>query len=129
MRQQWWYGEKLRLIQVQSPSDCILLFFRMSIQAHCSELLCSWPYDSSNNTTSWFLKSPAPSLKNHHFFRKQDAVLGHQTVQSWTCGHCASNGNVEQSDFLSMREVCSSALIDCNLRRGAPHQTRTYSVV
>ena len=32
---------------------------------------------------------PAPSLKESPLLQKmRDAVLGNQTVQSWTCGHC-----------------------------------------
>jgi hypothetical protein len=33
--------------------------------------------------------APAPSLKESPLLQKmRDAVLGNQTVQSWTCGHC-----------------------------------------
>ena len=33
--------------------------------------------------------APAPSLKESPLLqRMRDAVLGNQTVQSWTCGHC-----------------------------------------
>ena len=33
--------------------------------------------------------APAPSLKDSPLLRKmRDAVLGNQTVQSWSCGHC-----------------------------------------
>ena len=33
--------------------------------------------------------APAPSLKDSPLLRRmRDAVLGNQTVQSWSCGHC-----------------------------------------
>ena len=52
--------------------------------------------------------APAPSLKESTLQKMRDAVLGNQTVQSWTCGHCGfewKRRTVLKTS--SMREVCS----------------------
>ena len=63
------------------------------VQAHICSRTCSMQLDlmihSKQHDKLVSQIAPAPSLKESPLLQKmRDAVLGNQTVQSWTCGHC-----------------------------------------
>ena len=81
-------------IQDQSRLDCILHFCRMKLSykhTFVHELLhaAGLTIHSKQHDKLVSQIAPAPSLKESPLLQKmRDAVLGNQTVQSWTSGHC-----------------------------------------